>query len=128
MFEFGVVALFPELVEPILRTGVLGRAREAGVCGLRCVSPRAYALDRHRSVDDRPYGGGPGMVLRYEPVAAALAELRRHMPPQARCIALSAQGRRFDQQRARESDHRPRVYHHRPAVATPLPSWLRSLH
>lgn len=102
MFEFGLVALFPELVEPILQVGVLARAREAGLCRLETVSPRAYAQDRHRTVDDRPYGGGPGMVLRYEPVTAALDDLRRRLRSGTRCVALSAQGERFDQARARE--------------------------
>lgn len=100
MYEFGLVALFAQIVEPILSHGVLGRAREREICRLRSVSPRDYATDRHRSVDDRPYGGGPGMVLRYEPVVAALNDLRRQMPDGTGCIALSAQGEPFDQARA----------------------------
>jgi tRNA (guanine37-N1)-methyltransferase len=101
VYEFGLVALFPELVEPILQHGVLSRARQEGLCCLVTASPRDYATDRHRTVDDRPYGGGPGMVLRYEPVMAALASLRQRMRSPTRCIALSAQGQRFDQSQAR---------------------------
>ena len=101
MYEFGLVALFPEIVEPVLRHGVLGRAHAQGICRLLSESPREHTTDRHRTVDDRPYGGGPGMVLRYEPVMAALQALKERMRPATRCIALSAQGRRFDQDAAR---------------------------
>jgi tRNA (guanine37-N1)-methyltransferase len=100
VFDFGVVALFPELVEPALEFGVLSRAREAGICRLATASPRDHASDRHRTVDDRPYGGGAGMVLRYEPVVAALEALRGRLPPGLPCIALSAQGPRFTQAQA----------------------------
>jgi tRNA (guanine37-N1)-methyltransferase len=101
VYEFGLVALFPEIVAPILQYGVLGRAHEQGLCKLLSESPRAHATDRHRTVDDRPYGGGPGMVLRYEPVMAALSALQARMRPGTRCIALSAQGQRFDQNQAK---------------------------
>jgi tRNA (guanine37-N1)-methyltransferase len=101
VYEFGLVALFPEIVEPVLRYGVLGRACEEGICRLTSESPRTHTTDRHRTVDDRPYGGGPGMVLRYEPVMAALSALKTRMPVNTRCIALSAQGQRFDQAQAR---------------------------
>ena len=102
MYEVGLVALFPQLVEPVLDCGVIGRAREQGLCRLRSASPRDFATDRHRSVDDRPYGGGPGMVMRYEPVVAALNSLRQVMPAQCRYIGLSAQGEPFTQARAVE--------------------------
>jgi tRNA (guanine37-N1)-methyltransferase len=101
VYEFGLVALFPEIVVPVLQHGVLSRARADGLCRLISVSPRDFATDRHRTVDDRPYGGGPGMVLRYEPTMAALANLKERMRPGTRCIALSAQGQRFDQNQAR---------------------------
>lgn len=101
MYEFGLVALFPEIVEPVLRHGVLSRAHDEGIYRLLTASPRDFAHDRHRTVDDRPYGGGPGMVLSYEPVMAALASLKAQMPPATRCIALSAQGRPFDETYAR---------------------------
>jgi tRNA (guanine37-N1)-methyltransferase len=102
VYEFGLVALFPEIVEPILHYGVLARARERGICRLLAETPRDHTSDRHRTVDDRPYGGGPGMVLRYEPVMAALRQLQQRMPPATRCIALSAQGKAFDQKQAIE--------------------------
>ena len=102
MYRIGVVSLFPELVEPVVQFGVVGRARERGLLRLTHVSPRDFASDRHRTVDDRPYGGGPGMVLKYEPLQAALAALRSELPSGSRELVLTAQGRPFDQAFARE--------------------------
>jgi tRNA (guanine37-N1)-methyltransferase len=102
MYRIGVVALFPELVTPVAAVGVVGRACERGLVALLHASPRDYATDRHRTVDDRPYGGGPGMVLCYEPVRDAVRELQRQLPGGSRVLVLSAQGRRFDQALARE--------------------------
>jgi tRNA (guanine37-N1)-methyltransferase len=102
MYRIGVVALFPELVDPVTRFGVVGRARERGLLSLEHVSPRDFATDRHRTVDDRPYGGGPGMVLKYEPLRDAVRALRSRLPAGTREIVLAAQGRAFDQAFARE--------------------------
>ena len=102
MYQIGVVALFPELVDPVARVGVVGRARERGLLSLEHVSPREFATDRHRTVDDRPYGGGPGMVLKYEPLRDAVRALRARLPAGSREIVLTAQGRAFDQAFARE--------------------------
>jgi len=102
MYRFGVVSLFPELVAPVVRVGVVGRAAERGLIDLVQISPREFATDRHRTVDDRPYGGGPGMVLKYEPVRDAVRNLRSRLPAGARELVLTAQGRPFDQALARE--------------------------
>ena len=102
MYRFGVVSLFPELVTPVMQSGVVGRAAERGLVSLEQVSPREFTTDRHRTVDDRPYGGGPGMVLKYEPLRDAVRELRRRLPPGCRELVLTAQGRRLDQALARE--------------------------
>jgi tRNA (guanine37-N1)-methyltransferase len=102
MYRIGVVSLFPELVEPVAKVGVVGRARERGLIELLHASPRDYTTDRHRTVDDRPYGGGPGMVLRYEPMRDAILRLKRRLPVDSMVLVLSAQGRRFDQALARE--------------------------
>ena len=77
MYRFGVVSLFPELVAPVMDFGVVGRAAERGLVALEQVSPRDFTTDRHRTVDDRPYGGGPGMVLKYEPLRDAVRALAR---------------------------------------------------
>jgi tRNA (guanine37-N1)-methyltransferase len=102
MYHFGVVSLFPELVAPVMEFGVVGRAAERGLVALEQLSPREFATDRHRTVDDRPYGGGPGMVLKYEPLRDAVRALRQRLPPGCREFVLAAQGRMFDQALARE--------------------------
>jgi len=102
MYRFGVISLLPELVAPVMETGVVGRAAERGLVALEQVSPREFTTDRHKTVDDRPYGGGPGMVLKYEPLRDAVHELRRRLPAGSREFVLTAQGRPFDQALARE--------------------------
>jgi tRNA (guanine37-N1)-methyltransferase len=71
--RFTVVTILPELIEPALAAGVVGRAREAGTIAVATVNPRDFTSDRHRTVDDTPYGGGPGMVMKPEPLLAAIA-------------------------------------------------------
>jgi len=102
MYRIGVISLLPELVAPVMETGVVGRAAERGLVALEQLSPREFTTDRHRTVDDRPYGGGPGMVLKYEPLRDAVHELRRRLPAGCREFVLTAQGRPFDQALARE--------------------------
>jgi tRNA (guanine37-N1)-methyltransferase len=102
MYRFGVISLFPELVAPVMELGVVGRARDRGLVELTQLSPREFTTDRHRTVDDRPYGGGPGMVLKYEPLRDAVRALRQRLPPGCREYVLAAQGRPFDQALARE--------------------------
>jgi tRNA (guanine37-N1)-methyltransferase len=97
VYRVGVVSLFPELVEPAVRHGVVGRARDRGLLSVEHVSPREFAFDRHRTVDDRPYGGGPGMVLKYEPMRDAIRALRARLPSGSVELVLSAQGRILDQ-------------------------------
>ncbi len=95
--KIGVVSLFPEVVESVARFGVVGRASDRGVFELDLENPRDHADDVHRTVDDRPYGGGPGMVMRFEPLASAIRALRQRLPVTAPVIALSPQGRPFSQ-------------------------------
>ena len=102
MYRVGVVSLFPELVEPVVQFGVVGRARERGLLALEHATPRDFVFDRHRTVDDRPYGGGPGMVLKYEPMRDALRALRARLPAGTRELVLTAQGRPLDQALVRE--------------------------
>ncbi len=93
--RFDVITLFPQLVEQVTASGVVGRAADQGLIELQCWNPRDYTRNRHRTVDDRPYGGGPGMVMMAEPLATAIAAVREHNP--ARLIYLSPQGERIDQ-------------------------------
>jgi len=97
-----VVTLFPELIAAGLKFGVLGRAIERGLLAVGTEDPRAHATDAHRTVDDRPYGGGPGMVLKPGPMLAAIEAARARVGPGSVRIALSAQGERLTQQRVRE--------------------------
>src|SRR5690606_14496715 len=109
MYRFGVVSLFPELIEPTVRYGVVGRARERGLIAVEHVSPRECAHDRHRTGDDRPDGGGAGMVLRYEPMRDAIRALRARMPAGSPEFVLSAQGRPLDQALVAELAEAPGV-------------------
>ena len=97
-----VVTLFPELIRDALAHGVLGRAVERGIVQVGCEDPRAHTRDVHRTVDDRPYGGGPGMVLKPGPVSAAIEAAQRRLPAGAPRIYLSAQGVPFTQALAKE--------------------------
>ncbi len=96
-----VVTLFPAMIREAVRYGVTGRAIAAGIVELECVDPRDYATDVHRTVDDRPYGGGPGMVMRVEPLRTAIRAAAKQVPAGALRVYLSAQGRPFDQAAAR---------------------------
>jgi tRNA (guanine37-N1)-methyltransferase len=99
--QIAVVSIFPELVGQVAEYGVVGRAKERGLLSLICENPRDYAEDAHRTVDDRPYGGGPGMVLKYEPAAKAIGAVRERLPEGSPVVYLSPQGRVFDQAAAK---------------------------
>lgn len=90
--KVALVTLFPELLGMLVNYGVTGRAVRAGVIEIAGFNPRDHALDRHRTVDDRPYGGGPGMVMTPEPLVAAIAAARE-WTRDARVLYLSPQGR-----------------------------------
>ncbi len=92
-----VLTLFPELVRAVTTAGVTGRAARKGLIELLTWNPRDYTHDVHRTVDDRPYGGGPGMVMLYQPLADALQAALAADERQAKVIYLSPRGRRLDQ-------------------------------
>ena len=96
-----VVTLFPEMVNAIAEFGVVGRAQRSGLITLGLENPRDHTSDVHRTVDDRPYGGGPGMVMKYEPLAGAIAAAKERSPAGSPVVYLSPQGRVFDQAVAR---------------------------
>jgi tRNA (guanine37-N1)-methyltransferase len=104
--EIDVVCLFPGMLEGPLSESIPGRIRERGLAEIRIHDLRRWGLGRHRSVDDAPYGGGAGMVLRPEPVAAALDELRR---PESTAILLDPGGEVFRQARAADLASRPHL-------------------
>lgn len=109
-----VITLFPEMVQTLGQYGVTGRALERGLVELVTWNPRDYTHDRHQTVDDRPYGGGPGMVMKVEPLQQAIAMARAAVASsgnephqQPRVVYLSPQGRKVDQQLVCESMGRP---------------------
>lgn len=97
MLRIAVVTLFPELLSVITDYGVTGRAVRNGLLQVTAYNPRDYTSDRHRTVDDRPYGGGPGMVMLVDPLRAAI-QAARQAHAGAKVIYLSPQGRRLNQQ------------------------------
>lgn len=100
--DIRVVSLFPEMVSTGASFGVVGRAIRRGVAELRTIDPRDFAADAHRTVDDRPYGGGPGMVMKFEPWRDAIRKARASLSAPGPVIFLGPQGRRFDQNVAGE--------------------------
>lgn len=105
--QIDIVTLFPSFFEGPLRHGVVARAFQNGIAQLRTLDLREFATDRHRTVDDRPFGGGEGMVLKPEPMAAAIQTLALQSKPvrdttRERVVLLSAQGKPFTQAKARK--------------------------
>jgi tRNA (guanine37-N1)-methyltransferase len=99
--KFTVVTILPELIEPALAAGVVGRAREAGTIAVATVNPRDFTSDRHRTVDDTPYGGGPGMVMKAEPLLAAIGAAAAAGPAPHR-ILMTPAGQPLTQAKVRE--------------------------
>jgi len=97
LMHFDVVTLFPEMVATVAEFGVVGRARRNGLVSLDFENPRDHTSDVHRTVDDRPYGGGPGMVMKCEPLTGAVAAARARAPQGSPVVYLSPQGEVFDQ-------------------------------
>lgn len=92
-----VITLFPDMFDAVLDYGITARAFDRGQLNLRTWNPRDATHDRHRSVDDRPYGGGPGMVMRYEPLRNIVQRIDQDTGQRGRVVYLSPQGRRLDQ-------------------------------
>lgn len=105
--RFDLITLFPDMFREFARQGVTGRAFTAGITRLAYWNPRDYTHDVHRTVDDRPYGGGPGMVMKAGPLRQAILDARQSAAPGTSVLYMSPQGRRFDQQAAREMAERP---------------------
>lgn len=93
----GIVTLFPDMFAAVGREGVFSRALEAGVVTMEFFNPREYTSDRHRTVDDRPYGGGAGMVMKVQPLLAAVEAAKRKAPADTPVVLMSPQGHSFAQ-------------------------------
>lgn len=106
MYQFDVVTLFPEMFESVTGSGVTGRARERKLYELVLWNPRSFAVNSYRTVDDRPYGGGPGMVMMAEPLEKALTAARQRQESagvtRTRTVYLSPQGRPLEHRRVME--------------------------
>jgi tRNA (guanine37-N1)-methyltransferase len=97
--RFDVITLFPELVESLLKSGIPRRAEQSGAIELHCWNPRDYSKDKHRTVDDRPYGGGPGMLMKADCLLDSIAAIKQQTVSTAasKVIYLSPQGKSLDQ-------------------------------
>ena len=100
--QIALVSLFPEMFAAVADHGVTGRAVKQGLVALSHTNPRDFTVDKHRTVDDRPYGGGPGMLMKIDPLQQAIAAARAEVGAQARVIYLSPQGQPFTHDKAVE--------------------------
>lgn len=105
----GVVSLFPGMFDAVTEYGVTGRAVKKELLTLEFWNPRDFATDKHRTVDDRPYGGGPGMLMKVQPLRDAILAAKEKAGPDARVIYMSPQGRPLDQEGVRELSQRDRM-------------------
>ena len=104
--QIDFVTLFPDMVESVLDTSILSRARNNKLLKTRCINPRDFSDDKHRKVDARPYGGGPGMILMAEPIHQAI---KKAVSPKSHVIFLSPQGRRLNQEIAKDLSLKPHL-------------------
>lgn len=104
LVRFDVVTLFPDMVLSAASYGVTGRAMERGIVNLSAWNPRDYTQDRHKTVDDRPYGGGPGMVMKYQPLHDAVSDAKQvHVDGNRKVVCLSPQGKPITQALLKEA-------------------------
>ena len=100
--NFHILTLFPDMVAEGLNTSIIGRAAEKGLVTINCINIRDYTLDKHKKVDDYPYGGGAGMVMQAEPVYRCYEAVKEKIGRDVRVIYLTPQGRVFNQKMAEE--------------------------
>lgn len=113
MLRFGVVTLFPEMLKSVTQFGITSRAVKQELIQVECWNPRDFTQDKHRTVDDRPYGGGPGMVMMVEPIKLALLAAKEQFKQltgeNVPVIYLSPQGKVFTQEKAKSLANLPAV-------------------
>ncbi len=100
--NFEVLTLFPNSLEPMFSSSIIGRAAAKGVISVKCTDIRDYTKDKHRKVDDAPYGGGYGMVMMCQPVVDCIRDVKSRLNGSTRVIYMSPQGSLFDQKKAQE--------------------------
>ena len=96
VLTFSAISLFPEMFAAVMEQGVVGRAIKSNKVAVDLINPRDFTTDRHRTVDDRPYGGGPGMLMKVEPLQKAIESAKKRQP--GLVIYLSPQGKKIDHQ------------------------------
>lgn len=97
-----IITLFPEMFEPVLNESIIGRAQKSGAIKINCHQLRDYAFDKHRRVDDTPYGGGMGMLMKAEPIALCFEDICKQTGTRPYFVYMSPQGKTLKQQRLRE--------------------------
>ena len=107
--RFDVITLLPELVESVIQVGVTGRAVKRELIELHCWNPRDFTKDVHRTVDDRPYGGGPGMVMKADCLLETIRAARAAAPANTKLVYLSPQGKKLEQSMFREVSLDPKI-------------------
>ena len=107
MLQIGVITLFPELFAPFTECGIVGRAIRDGRASVRTWNPRDYTHDAYRRVDDRPYGGGPGMVMMAPPLHKAIRSARRDLPEKTPLFYMSPQGKPLRQEAVQQLSEQP---------------------
>jgi tRNA (guanine37-N1)-methyltransferase len=107
--RFDVVTIFPEFVLAAARLGVVGRAQDRGLLSVAAWNPRDYATDNYRTIDDRPFGGGPGMVMTLEPLTRSIHAAKAAHDAPARVVYLSPQGPRLTQRKVEDLAREPRL-------------------
>lgn len=95
--HIGIITLFPEMFDAIIKHGVTSRAVNNGLLNISCWNPRDFTFDKHKTVDDRPYGGGPGMLMMVQPLKDAIHKAKEELGHKAKVVYLSPQGKRFEQ-------------------------------
>ncbi len=100
--KFTAITLFPEMITSYAGTAILGRAQKSGKIAVATINPREFTADRHQTVDDKPYGGGAGMVMKIEPLYAAIKKAAPRANKKRRIILMAASGRPFSQKIAQE--------------------------
>ncbi len=100
--KFHIITIFPDALRPYTEESLLGRAQEEDLLEVNLYDLRDYTEDKHRSVDDKPYGGGPGMVMMVEPIYRAVKEIKKKAEGKVKTILFSTRGKRFDGEKARE--------------------------
>ncbi|WP_273149090.1 tRNA (guanosine(37)-N1)-methyltransferase TrmD [Methylophaga thiooxydans] len=107
--RLGVISLFPKMFDAITEYGVTGRAVSQGRLSLNYWNPRDYTHDKHRTVDDRPYGGGPGMVMKVAPLEDAILAAKQQLGEDCKVIYLSPQGKKLDQEALKQLASRDKM-------------------